>query len=54
MLPAALHTALIEACHAAGPPRLGFVFGSVARGTARPGPTATSTSRSTCVAPACR
>lgn len=36
MLPAALHAALIDACHAAGTPRLAFVFGSVARGTARP------------------
>lgn len=36
MLPAVLQTALIDACHAAGEPRLAFVFGSVARGTARP------------------
>jgi predicted nucleotidyltransferase len=35
MLPAPLHNALIDACHAAGEPRLAFVFGSVARGTAR-------------------
>jgi predicted nucleotidyltransferase len=35
MLPAALHAALVDACHAAGTPRLAFVFGSVARGTAR-------------------
>lgn len=36
MLPATLHAALIEACHAAGEPRLVLLFGSVARGTARP------------------
>jgi predicted nucleotidyltransferase len=36
MLPAALHAALVDACHAAGTPRLAFVFGSVARGTAGP------------------
>lgn len=35
MLSAALHAALVDACHAAGTPRLAFVFGSVARGTAR-------------------
>jgi hypothetical protein len=31
MLPAALQAALIDACHAAGTPRLALVFGSVAR-----------------------
>lgn len=36
MLPAALHAALTEACRAAGEPRLVLLFGSVARGTARP------------------
>lgn len=35
MLPAALHAALVDACYAAGTPRLAFVFGSVARGTPR-------------------
>lgn len=36
MISLALQSALIEACHAAGAPRLAFVFGSVARGSARP------------------
>jgi predicted nucleotidyltransferase len=35
MLAAPLHAALVDACRAAGAPRLAFVFGSVARGTAR-------------------
>jgi predicted nucleotidyltransferase len=35
MPPTALHSTLVDACHAAGTPRLAVVFGSVARGTAR-------------------
>ena len=36
MIDAALKSALIDACRAAGEPRLVLLFGSVARGTARP------------------
>lgn len=36
MFDAALNARITEACHAAGTPRLAFVFGSVARGRPRP------------------